>query len=351
MDLQNRNIGIDGLRGICILYIVGFWHMIEYAQMTHIYINIFTYRLTWIVLGTFVLMSGYFMGGKKVPLAKKGLVSFYFNRFFRIYPLYLLSIILYTLLGLSDLTTSAKAALMISIFVKPAPMTLWFIPMLMFFYLISPFLIIVCRIFNPFKLVALYAILFILLMTYWYFSRLFDVRFLMYLPVYAFGIAMGSKVIDVNGKNKSIFFFLVLGTAVSLLTDSTHRSMNWVFATLLVTIAPFYLFSFFKKTNGPPNGWSRAAWRLSYASYCMFLFHRPIYILLTQLYSPESGGFRVIYLACFCVPCIGLLCYGIQRCYDMALAGFGPEPYSLRGLKLRLSDAGFETPENKIPHH
>ena len=91
----NRNFGIDLLRCSSIFYIVGFWHLLSYTDAIHDYNNVVTFRITLIILGTFVFISGYLIGTKNIELKKQSLISFYFNRVLRIYPLFLLSIFIF----------------------------------------------------------------------------------------------------------------------------------------------------------------------------------------------------------------------------------------------------------------
>ena len=74
-ETKNRNIGLDLLRGASILYIVGFWHMLNYTKtINKIFIS---YRLTYIILGTFVFVSGYFIGQKNLDKGKQNIILFY----------------------------------------------------------------------------------------------------------------------------------------------------------------------------------------------------------------------------------------------------------------------------------
>ena len=54
---MQRNIGIDLLRAGSMLYIVGFWHLLEYTRAID-YQNDLTHRLTWIALAAGHLSCG-----------------------------------------------------------------------------------------------------------------------------------------------------------------------------------------------------------------------------------------------------------------------------------------------------
>ena len=316
--IVNRDIGIEFLRGASIVYLVGFWHMLNYTDAIPNYNNVVTYRITWIILGTFVFISGFFIGKKRIELKKESLITFYINRVLRIYPLYLISLVTFIFFGLSDFTTSLKAALMLSMFLKPSPPTLWFVTMLMIFYIMSPFLMLACQKIKIIKMVVIYLILSIVLMCYFYFTRLLDVRIVMYLPAFVFGLFVANNEISVSKNEAYLFFALLIGVLISFLTDTPYKAINWLFATLMVTIAPYFLFKLFSRHSIWFKKIKRIILALSYSSYCMYLFHRPIYIVYKKLYFPDTSALQLIYLVIFCLPSIVLFSYSLQKIYDIA---------------------------------
>ena len=294
--------------------------MLNYTQAIPNYKNMFSSRITVIVLSTFVFISGYFIGKSGLVMEKQKLMAFYLNRFLRIYPLYLLSIISFMYLGLSDFNTSIKALLMLSMFVKPAPPTLWFITMLMTFYALSPFLILACKNIKALHLIYIYLLFSFFLMVYWYFTRLLDIRIIMYLPSFVFGLFIAiNKNNTVN--EKYLYPALIVGVLISFLTDTPSKTANSIFATLKATIAAYFLFKLFRQISIKNQKISRIIILVSYSSYCMYLFHRPIYLFLKELYFPDSIFLQLIYLTIFCLPCIGLFSYIMQKIYDTAVHG------------------------------
>jgi peptidoglycan/LPS O-acetylase OafA/YrhL len=317
-DVSNRNVGIDLLRGMSIIYIVGFWHMLNYTQAIPYYKNMISSRITVIVLATFVFISGYFIGKSDLEINKPKLLSFYMKRFFRIYPLYLLSIIFFMYFGLSDFKTSIKALLLISMFVKPAPPTLWFVTMLMTFYALSPIFMIACKNLKVLHLIYAYLLLSFFLMVYWFFTRMLDVRIIIYLPSFIFGffIAVNRKI-TINVKY--LYLALIAGALISFLAETPSKTANSLLVTLKATLAAYFLFKLFSQINLNNQKINRIIILLSYSSYCMYLFHRPIYHFLKKIYFPDSNHSQLIYLIIFCLPCIGFFSYIMQRIYDNAI--------------------------------
>jgi peptidoglycan/LPS O-acetylase OafA/YrhL len=64
---------LDYLRALCILYIVGFWHLLNYSRSDINYEFEATYQATVIVLGLFVMISGFLVGQKQIIFQKSDL--------------------------------------------------------------------------------------------------------------------------------------------------------------------------------------------------------------------------------------------------------------------------------------
>jgi surface polysaccharide O-acyltransferase-like enzyme len=145
VNLETRSFAIDFLKGICILYIAGYWHLFNYTKAFPLYQNVVTSRLLMVVLGLFVLISGYLIGTKANSNSKSGLVVFYAKRLLRIYPPYIFFSIIFYVLNVGSGKKLIKTATLISMVFPPAANTLWFVAMIIIFYLITPLLINVCK--------------------------------------------------------------------------------------------------------------------------------------------------------------------------------------------------------------
>jgi peptidoglycan/LPS O-acetylase OafA/YrhL len=319
-SLLNRNIGIDFLRGLSILYIVGFWHMFNYTTAFPEYNNILTYRFTLVILGTFVFISGYFVGMKDITINKHSIIEFYKQRLLRIYPLYLIAIILFTLLNLSNLKTSIKAGLLISMIIEPAPPTLWFIAMLMLFYVTSPLLIYASKTIQAKRLMSYYLITIIALIAYSYFTKKLDIRLVMYFPSFALGVFIANNNIELVEKKYNASALIVTTFCILLSFVTTPNSqLNEMLNAPMILLCSYFLFRVAKKIVFSSNQTCRVIAILSYSSYCMYLFHRPIYIILNKFYFPEEYLYQVVYLVVFCMPCILLFSFIFQKAFDITI--------------------------------
>lgn len=77
---QARDTAIDVLRAGCILYIVGYWHLVPYTEAFPAYANSVTECLKDIAFGTFVFCSGLLLAGRRIVLDRASIAAFYLRR-------------------------------------------------------------------------------------------------------------------------------------------------------------------------------------------------------------------------------------------------------------------------------
>ena len=315
--MYKRKTGIDILRGLSMLYIVGFWHLLEYTHAIH-YQTPVTHRITWITLGIFFFISGYLIGHKKVSFTSIGLIGFYLKKLLRIYPLYLVALVWFTKLGISRPDISIKAAWGISVFTGQAPPTLWFVAMIIVFYAIAPFLVYSCRKKNIYTYLFYDGLFMLALYAYQRFTGLLELRMLVYFSVFYLGIYAG---VDENifTKKKTIFFLAVLSFLLSYFTHVNALALKVLTVVPMITICSLFVVMMIKDSKVTSNKARTIIMGLSYASYCMYLFHRPIYILANKFYFPVNQSLQVFYLVGICLPCVILFSYGVQKTYDLAV--------------------------------
>jgi peptidoglycan/LPS O-acetylase OafA/YrhL len=313
-----RNIGLDLLRGASILYIVGYWHMLEYTNAISDHDNLLTSMLKMVTLGVFVFISGYLIGGKEIVLQKKTLLLFYARRFLRIYPLYLLAIGLFAFLNSWTSAESVKAVFSIGIFVKPPPITLWFISMLLFFYIISPFLILACR--ATYKgMIKIFALVGIGLFSYEYFTGLLDSRVLVYFPAFFSGVFVANNSAGWLAPRNFLVLLPATLPAYFFANQTDYSELKILVNMPVIAIWSLSLFLLLKDLVVTHKKGYLAIIYLSYSSYCMYLFHRPIIDILKKGFFPDGHLFQLIYLFFFCLPVVVGCSLLIQRSYDATI--------------------------------
>ena len=321
--MTSRYIFIDVLRGVCVFYIVGFWHLMNYTSLFPGYANIVTLRLTVTVLGLFVFLSGYLLNTRGIDLGIKSIKKFYLKRFLRIYPLYMLAIIWFYLFHISDGVTLFKASLLISMFYGPPPPTLWFITMIMEFYLVAPLLITRSKQGSLFWIIAI--TIYCLMAYVTYFSSKSDPRVLIYFPAFVSGI----YVATLNQYcSKRFFTIIAIGFVLSIILSMTvenfpERSYFSIPLTIFSPIVIFFLSA--KYINFTQN--IKLFSIISYAGFVMYLIHRPVYMVMSFLYKKlpiilDAEMQFVLYFYLICLPLITIASWIIQRIYDNALVNF-----------------------------
>ena len=131
---------IDLVRVICMMWIVFIWHLKDYLPGEYQMFGSILKVSQWITvtaLFAFTLLSGYSMAKYNFQ-SFKDVLSFYKKRLIRFYPLYLIAILCFWCFGWYSSVTVIKCMTGIALFFNEAPLTLWYMCMLMFFYMITP---------------------------------------------------------------------------------------------------------------------------------------------------------------------------------------------------------------------
>ncbi len=303
------------------LYLVGFWHLLEYTRAIPHYQNDITHRVTWITLGIFFFISGYLIGAGRTSLSARGLGSYYLKRFWRIYPLFLVALAWFTHLGICRHDIAVRAALGISVFLGPAPPTLWFVAMIIVFYLAAPALLYVSR--HRSGMEAFLLNLAVMLAMYWYLvvtGRL-ELRMLVYFSVFFLGIYAGAKP-QVFTRRKTVVALAVLSFMLSFFTHVRSLPMRVVTIVPMIAFCSLFVVMLARELRIGQGRLRTGILALSSASYCMYLFHRPVYILANRYYFPDTPWLQVAYLVGCCLPAVILLAYVVQKGYDFVVNGF-----------------------------
>ncbi len=310
---------IEYLRVFSILYIVGFWHLFNYTDAFPAYQNPLTSRITLIVLGLFVLISGFLIGASAKK--RKGALDFYKKRVLRIYPLYAAAVLIFYFYGINDFESSVKALLLVSMYYGPAPWTLWFITMLMLLYLVTPILYRFIE--SPVQYWGLIcAIVFVSLLLRVTYGGV-DMRVMLYLPCYAIGLycsryGFAGQLVN----NRNALFVLVAGVIFSGITSEFYLLNQLKHIPMVVASSYLILsISYFNETKFRSV---KIIAFLGYSSYAIYLFHRPIFISLKSLYFPQNELLQALYLITVCLLAIFVFSWSVQKSYDKIVSNLYP---------------------------
>lgn len=308
---MKKLLSIEYMRALSMLYIVGYWHLFEYTEAFPEFHNFFTYKFTKVVLGVFVILSGFLVGNSVKK--SSSLANFYMKRVVRIYPLYVLAVILYDLYGIIDNASAFKLMFLLTIFFGPPPLTLWFITMIMLLYLISPLLIKLVA--EPARYLMFIIALFAVILVFNAAFKTVDYRFLLYLPCFCLGIycsQYGPITRFVNIKSALMLFCAGLPLFYLKIDSSFLNNLKGLPIILSCTYIIFLIsYSMEEKFKN-----LKIISMVSYGSYAMYLFHRPIYITLEFIYLPENKQTQILYLMTICLVVIVVMSVMIQKLYD-----------------------------------
>jgi len=312
-----RNAAIDLMRAFSILWIVGIWHVFDYLPDISGGKNDVTYRVTVALLGLFVLVSGYLMGLKDVPLKARSLREFYLGRFGRIYPPFLLACLLFALFKLADVASLTKAALMVAMLWGPAPFTLWFITMIVLFYAATPLLMAARR--NGWTFLFVVAGLTFLSAAAHLQWDAVSPRLAMYLPSYCLGLWLGAH--DMPWRKLLLFGLMaaipaagISGLAETRMIESSVWSTPWA----LALSAALFAAAMAGEASLPRWGWILF---VAQGSYFLYLFHRPVYALFLKIHDPAGWQGRAALIVLLALPVAVVAAWIGQRLYDRAWAG------------------------------
>lgn len=314
LSVAPRDAAIDVLRAGCILYIVGYWHLVPYSEAFPGYANSVTECIKDIALGTFVFCSGLLLAGRRIGLDRASVTTFYLRRVLRIYPLYALALLLFGMVGLADRDVIVNALLPISMFQPPAPYTLWFVSMIMTFYLVTPLWVRLAdspRYFLATALLVLAAAVFVHARVH-----ALDTRIIQYLPCFLLGIAYARIAAFKRMLDRSALLSMALFSAAFLLYRTQYSTeagaaLGRIPAILAGTLLLFRFAGQYLGRFGSPT-----VLHLAYASFCVYLFHRVIFHWSIDLYFPVDGAARLTYLLAVVLPATLLVAYYTQRAYD-----------------------------------
>jgi peptidoglycan/LPS O-acetylase OafA/YrhL len=310
--LPTRKVPIDVMRALSMLYIVGFWHLLDYTKVGIWHYNPVTYRLTVGALSLFVLISGFLTGRKDGGLARGELWSFYKTRFWRIYIPFVIASGLFLAAGTSDALSLVKGVTLVAMLLAPPPFTLWFVSMIVLFYLIAPLLIGLRG--NEVAYIALCTGIIGAMFLYQAATGRIDMRLILYFPCFAVGIFLAAR--SLPSSTLSLIGLLVLA-ALSLVPTLARSSYGlegdpwaapWAFFGSLAVFAVVLRAG----RNLKPRA---ILTQFSEASFFMYLLHRPLYFWMQTVWFPSTEREQVIYLLFACLPIIAIVSWLCQRAY------------------------------------
>ncbi len=305
---------LDVLRVGSMLYIVGFWHLMNYAVAGGFYRGEVTTRITVVLLATFTMLSGYLLGLRPVEPTRASIAGFYRRRMLRIYPPLVIAVLCFVWIGLTPWPTAIRTILLVGEIVGPPPLTLWYVAMLALFYLITPLL----SVGPPVRraLAATWVMLLFVALSVWG-GLATDPRLALYFPSFAIGLALAREplpprwMLPASAGLGLLAIVLTLGQPVPALEYtllSAPMASLLAFALLLLAL---------RLADRVPASPPLAT--LGTASFFMYLLHRPIYQTLAPHIPFADPVGRTATLVLVALPIVAVASWIAQKAYDALL--------------------------------
>ncbi|OGQ98708.1 MAG: hypothetical protein A2505_01970 [Deltaproteobacteria bacterium RIFOXYD12_FULL_55_16] len=310
---KNKIDSLDLLRAAAIVYIVGVLHLNDYIGGCLIFPGADV--VTEIFLSIFVFISGYLLTINNPAISNKAEVRLFAKkRFLRLYPLYLFALLLFWTCSFMSVKSLIVHALLLNILIGKSIPTLWFISMICFYYLLFPVIMLGYSLKRTFLISGLAISALLALHTT---TGFIDLRLIIYLPSFVFGVIAGRHDFMEKFRHFNTLVFSMLSAFI-------------LFSSLYLYFPDSQLHNFyqvlFMLAGIPPAIWSadrlarhlhkKTYKNLAYASFCMYLFHRVIYYILTDIYSSPSQTVMFAYLFFMGVPLIYTVSFIFQKNYD-----------------------------------
>ena len=300
---MERIKSFDVARGLCVIWIVGLWHMNGLLSSNN---KLFTkdgiseqigIYITEGVLACFVFMSGYFLSKKEIS-NWNDVYSFYKSRIVRFgIPLFVTSTILFIggwLLNWQQyLTTFCGIS---QLFPPPYPRTVWFFSMIILFYLFTPLLLI-----RKEQSLIISLLIFLALIIYDNLFLKVDYRLILYYWFYFIPFIF-KKPLKKFFYKIGMLFLIVLSLYSYYPYEIVHFYVAVILVSLIIGISSILAKKF-----------SKFFYHISYASMFAYLFHREIFIIFKRIW--HNDGVPTIMLPVI-IFCVFTCAYFMQFIYD-----------------------------------
>ncbi len=339
--MKNRVIEFDIVRVLAILVIL-FHHLSQHSFDFHVFhlkgclldLTFIYWWESYFGLGLFVFVSGYLLSKANPSFERWGEIKqFIIRRYIRIFPLYIIALGLFialsdpirdslnictlvlNLLGLQIISNSNDC---------PPLLTLWFVGLILSYYYVFITLEKYGRSAIEF-IILVFAILLcgVLLRKI---IGLMDERSFFYFGIFAVGILAARYQLIEKMKFKHVLFVLPLFIILvyfyaAFIYPKEIRSFfspmgmgDFIAKNLIILCLVLIAFGLARAIIG--TGRYVLLQKIAYASYGMYLFHRPVWWLMVDIYNPANAEVKALYLAFLGIPLTIFFSYYLQKFYD-----------------------------------
>lgn len=312
-----REYRLDVVRVICMTYLIMFFHLYGYIYPQG-RIPFYTPACTAMAhacLGLFTFVSGYLLG-KKYCFGQQGntdVWAFYKKRILRIIPLFVLSSIALWLIGFNDTDATRNGLLCISPFFDPKPKTTYYIPIILWCYLVTP---LISKRGLRWRFLGCLSLFMMLLVARFLFPSI-DSRFVFDVFFYFVGVVYASCFDrEPNTSYSTLIKTFAVLVFVLLMVIVINCSLLYT-TSRQMTVGAIGVFVVLFVCEGINKlGCHRFFYKVSYASMACYMFHRFFYWVGELVWNPSDTTIKWIYMAGLVFPVMIVLSYLIQKTYD-----------------------------------
>jgi peptidoglycan/LPS O-acetylase OafA/YrhL len=309
-----RDPSLDLLRAAATLYVVGFWHLSEYATAPHLR-NPYTAFLGTCALGVFVFLSALLLSRRYSVRCLPDVRRFYVRRLVRIYPMYVLTLLGSAAAGLIWKRQAVKGMLGLNVLTGTPTLTLWFVEMLCIFHLITPLMLYRYSVAKTAFMGAALSCAFWLASGFSH-GRV-DIRLAQYVVIFAAGIIAGRCA----RAERLLTGGLAAACSVSALPVLWWVSQRVSGAAAVVlfqcAIMAFLPAAFFSTTCLASRLSPTLIANIAYASYAAYLIHWLTAAVATCVYARSGLLPSLTFLYVVWLPATYALAWVLQRRYDL----------------------------------
>lgn len=316
-----REYRFDVVRVVCMTYLVAYFHLYGYVypQGGDAVSQPVRMAMAHACLGLFTFVSGYLLGRKYSfgQQGNAGLWTFYKKRILRVFPLFVVASLALWLIGFNGGRATLNGLLCISPFVDPKPGTMYYIPLILWCYLVTP---LIARRGLGWRVGASLSVFLLLLVARFLFPSI-DSRFVFNVFFYLVGLVSAScfdwSFRQPWGSVVKTVAVLAFGLLVAV---AVRRSLLSGYAAQMLAGALGVFVVLFVCEGISRLGGRRLVSMVSYASMACYLFHRFFYWAAENVWNPADPSVKWLYMAGIVFPVILLLSYAIQKLYDRFLS-------------------------------
>lgn len=304
---MHRVLEFDLARSLCVLWIVGFWHLYKWLYVDYHLTGValeFSARITMIVLGTFTFISGCFLQ-KYTFSCFHDIYIFAQKRISRFYLLLFMSTASLFALGWISLSQSLQILTGTNMFWGTPALTLWYFSMMILFYLLTPLLSISNT--KVSHIIAIVLFLLLLLLAK-------DNRVLWLFPMYYLGLKTPQGHLTAFLKKKYTPIVFIILTIVFIIIDIYVYHITLISDCLIVLIGTLGLLAFC--LNCYPDKMTSTVIYISTASMVAYLFHRQIFIVGNIACNKFGCSYMPLFVALSLLLLTFVLSYYVQIYYS-----------------------------------